>query len=131
MMQIDDPVYGPFLVDEVIADLIATESVQRLARIHQAGAAFIPFPRANSTRLEHSLGVVKVVQVLGGGIEEQVASLLHDISHGAFSHVIDYLFEDESETTCGNRESIKDCGPLGLGNRYWFGLYVISCGSRS
>jgi len=30
---------------------------------------------------------------LGGSLEEQIAALLHDVSHTAFSHVIDYVFD--------------------------------------
>jgi len=34
-----------------------------------------------------------LVRRLGGGLEEQIAALLHDVSHTAFSHVIDYVFD--------------------------------------
>jgi hypothetical protein len=37
-----------------------------------------------------------LVRRLGAGVREQVASLLHDISHTAFSHVIDFVFDDHS-----------------------------------
>ena len=47
----------------------------------------------HTTRFEHSVGVMLLVRRLGAGIEEQVAALLHDVSHTAFSHVIDYTFD--------------------------------------
>lgn len=95
----NDRLYGAFEVAPVIAELLQTQSLKRLSHIHQSGAAFLAFPQANATRLEHSLGVVYIIQRLGGSVEEQVAGLLHDISHSAFSHVIDYLKEDSAEDT--------------------------------
>ncbi|SDX21888.1 hypothetical protein SAMN05444487_11239 [Marininema mesophilum] len=38
-----------------------------------------------------------LVNKLGGSLEEQVAALLHDISHTAFSHVIDYVLGYKEE----------------------------------
>ncbi|WP_431863072.1 hypothetical protein [Allosphingosinicella sp.] len=43
-----------------------------------------------STRLQHSIGAMLLVRRPGGTVEEQAAALLHDISHTALSHVIDY-----------------------------------------
>jgi len=37
-----------------------------------------------------------LVRRLGAPIDEQVAALLHDVSHTAFSHVIDFVFDDHS-----------------------------------
>lgn len=31
---------------------------------------------------------------LDASMEEQIVALLHDVSHTAFSHVIDYVFDD-------------------------------------
>ncbi len=36
-----------------------------------------------------------LVNRLGGSLEEQIAALLHDVSHTAFSHVIDYVLEQK------------------------------------
>lgn len=33
---------------------------------------------------------------LGADLNEQIAALLHDVSHTAFSHVIDYVFDDHN-----------------------------------
>jgi len=88
-----DRLYGPVEISHpVLLDLLGTRAVQRLGGVLQHGVtALIGITRPTS-RLEHSLGVMALVQRLGGGIEEQIAALLHDVSHTAFSHVIDYVF---------------------------------------
>lgn len=49
------------------------------------------------TRYEHCVGVTLLLRKLGATLEEQTAGLLHDVSHTAFSHVIDWVFEDRGE----------------------------------
>lgn len=51
----------------------------------------------NVTRYEHSIGVMLLIKRLGGSIEEQIAGLLHDVSHTAFSHVIDFVLYNKQE----------------------------------
>lgn len=48
-------------------------------------------------RYDHSVGVMLLIRMLGGTLEEQIAGLLHDVSHTAFSHVADYVFENRDE----------------------------------
>ena len=90
---LNDRLYGPVEISQpVILDLLGTRAVQRLGGVLQHGVtALIGITRPTS-RLEHSLGVMALVQRLGGSLEEQIAALLHDVSHTAFSHVIDYVF---------------------------------------
>ena len=38
-----------------------------------------------------------LIRLLGGSIEEQIAGLFHDISHTAFSHVIDTVLDNKKE----------------------------------
>jgi hypothetical protein len=52
----------------------------------------------NVTRFDHSVGAMLLIKKLGGSVEEQIAGLLHDVSHTAFSHVIDYVFDNENES---------------------------------
>ena len=47
---------------------------------------------------EHSLGVYLLLRRLGADRREQVAGLLHDISHTAFSHAVDFLISSGSRT---------------------------------
>ncbi|HFK1460607.1 HD domain-containing protein [Bacillus sp. YAF12_1] len=97
-MIISDVLYGEFEVDQVVEELISSKSMQRLKGIHQAGASYLMNEKWNVTRFDHSVGVMLLVKKLGGSVEEQIASLLHDVSHTAFSHVIDYVFDNEDES---------------------------------
>jgi hypothetical protein len=49
------------------------------------------------SRYEHSLGVRILLKNLGAGLEEQIAGLLHDVSHPPFSHVIDWVIGDPTK----------------------------------
>lgn len=97
-MIISDVLYGKFEVDVVLEELFLSKPMQRLKGIHQAGASYLMNEKWNVTRFEHSVGVMLLVKKLGGSVEEQIAGLLHDISHTAFSHVIDYVFDNEDES---------------------------------
>ncbi len=89
-----DPVYGPARIDEpVLLDLLQTAALRRLDGVLQHGITGLIGVTRATTRLEHSLGVMLLVRRLGGPLEEQIAALLHDVSHTAFSHVIDYVFD--------------------------------------
>lgn len=96
-MIIKDEVYGEFNIDGVLEELINTRAVKRLKNIHQSGASFLVNPKFNVTRFEHSVGTMIFVQLMGASIEEQIAALLHDISHTAFSHVVDYALKNKNE----------------------------------
>ncbi|HDX9690793.1 HD domain-containing protein [Bacillus thuringiensis] len=97
-MIISDVLYGEFEVDVVLEELILSKPMQRLKGIHQAGASYLMNEKWNVTRFDHSVGVMLLVKKLGGSVEEQIAGLLHDVSHTAFSHVIDYVFDNEDES---------------------------------
>lgn len=96
---LDDPLHGRVDVHEpLLVQLLATPAVRRLAGVHQAGAVSLVAPGRDVTRLQHSIGTLLLVRRLGGGVEQQAAALLHDAGHGAFSHVIDRVFDDAAET---------------------------------
>ncbi|MFY0543243.1 HD domain-containing protein [Brevibacillus sp. H7] len=94
---ITDPLYGTWNVDGVLAELLLSRPVQRLKRIHQGGASYLVNPIWNVTRYEHSVGVMLLLRKLGAGLEEQIMGLLHDVSHTAFSHVADLVFQNQQE----------------------------------
>ena len=94
---ITDPIYGTFEIDLVLKELIQTKPIQRLKGVHQGGASYLVNPEWNVTRYEHSVGTMLLVRNMGGSIEEQIVALLHDVSHTAFSHVVDFALENKNE----------------------------------
>ena len=96
-MIIYDRIYGEIAVDKVLEELILSKPIQRLKEIHQGGASFLVNEKWNEKRFDHSIGTMLLIRMLGGSIEEQIAGLLHDVSHTAFSHVVDFVFENKQE----------------------------------
>ena len=92
-----DPLWGEIdLREPVLVELAQSAPILRLRGIHQAGASFYLYPeRYAATRFEHSLGVLHMLASLGASLEEQVAGLLHDVPHTAFSHTVDILFPND------------------------------------
>ncbi|MDP4009762.1 MAG: HD domain-containing protein [Candidatus Shapirobacteria bacterium] len=95
-MKINDKIYGDIEIkSKVIIDLINTPAFQRLKKISQDGAPHYIQPVRNVSRYEHSIGVWYLSFLYKRPIEEQIACLLHDLSHTAFSHVIDFVVKNE------------------------------------
>ena len=102
-----DSVYGELTIESsILLDLMETKAMQRLHGVLQHGVTALIGITQPTTRFEHSIGVMELVRRLGGGIEEQIAALLHDVSHTAFSHVIDYVFQ--SHDSQGYHEEMKE-----------------------
>ncbi|WP_158824888.1 HD domain-containing protein [Mucilaginibacter lacusdianchii] len=97
MLVLEDNIYGNFEVDGILEELVSSSPVQRLKGIHQGGAIFLVDSSQQHTRYEHSIGVLCLVRHFGGSVEEQIAALLHDVSHTAFSHVGDQVFNHPDE----------------------------------
>jgi len=96
-MQYVDAIYGEVKVAEsVLLDLFASVAMQRLKGISQHGITALLGITPPFSRFEHSLGAMFLVRHLGASVDEQIAALLHDVSHTAFSHVIDFVFDDHS-----------------------------------
>ncbi|MGG1572873.1 HD domain-containing protein [Fictibacillus sp. NRS-1165] len=92
-----DDLYGEYKLEKMLCELIESAPVQRLKGVRQGGACYLVNPKWNVTRYEHSLGVMLLIRRLGGSTEEQITGLLHDVSHTAFSHLIDYVLEKKEE----------------------------------
>ncbi len=89
---LNDKIYGKVkITSPVIQELINSKPLLRLKGIGQFGIPDEFYHLKNYSRYEHSLGVMILLKTLGANEEEQVAGLLHDISHTAFSHVIDWV----------------------------------------
>jgi uncharacterized protein len=94
-MKYDDLIYGTLIIDEpVLLDLFYSQAMQRLQGVLQHGITGLIGLTQPITRFDHSVGAMLLVRQLGGSVREQVAALLHDVSHTAFSHVIDYVIDD-------------------------------------
>lgn len=93
-MQLRDDLHGEVTIKEpVLQELILSKPLQRLKHVNQAGALKYTTPHATVTRYEHSIGVMLLLRKLGAALQEQIAGLLHDIPHTAFSHVVDYALD--------------------------------------
>jgi uncharacterized protein len=101
-----DPIYGSQEISEpVLLALMNTQAMQRLGGVLQHGVTALLEITRPTSRLEHSVGVMLLARRMGAGLEEQIAALLHDVSHTAFSHVIDYVFNDHQRQ--GYHERMK------------------------
>ncbi|GHU00989.1 hypothetical protein FACS1894186_2850 [Alphaproteobacteria bacterium] len=98
-MRLTDALYGEFDIPEpVVGELIALPEFQRLRGVSNGGwHPGDPFFAGTVTRYEHSIGVFLLLRKFGAGLAEQLAGLLHDVSHGAFSHCLDYLSADADQ----------------------------------
>ncbi len=85
-------VYGSVEVKEpVLLELLESAAFERLKGVNQYGIMAFVKPEQKYTRYTHSLGVFYLLRRFGAPLEEQVAGLLHDVSHTTFSHVADFL----------------------------------------
>lgn len=91
--------YGHLVVENpVIKHILQLPALERLKKISQSGVASYVIPQVKTwSRYDHSLGVLFLLQRYGASLEEQLAGLLHDVSHTAFSHVADFVFEHTSQ----------------------------------
>ena len=108
--EIADPIHKFIRFTDLEKKIIDSVVFQRLRRIKQLAGAHLVYPAAQHSRFEHSLGTMHVAGLAGehlfsiGAMEKEsiqelrVASLLHDIGHGPFSH----LFEEALKVT-GNK----------------------------
>lgn len=88
-----ETMYGNTTIHEpALLELIRSQPFERLKKIRQYGVTWFIRDEYEYTRYEHSLGVFYLVKKYGAPLDEQVAALLHDVSHTAFSHVGDYLY---------------------------------------
>ena len=104
-MKYQDRIYGAIQINEpVILDLIESSNLQRMKGIDQHGYFEPYFPGTRYSRFEHSLGVFILLRKFGAPLLEQIAGVLHDVSHTVFSHVADYVFSNGS----GEKQTFQD-----------------------
>lgn len=106
-MLYSDPLYGNVDIQEpVILELINSPAMQRLQGVDQAWYSEPFFPGCSHSRFGHSVGVYLLLKKYSASIEEQIAWLLHDVSHGAFSHCLDYVFAEWSQKEHSYQDNI-------------------------
>ncbi len=87
-----DRIYGVAKIEEpVLIDLIKSPEVSRLQKINQHGLPEKYLKMPGYSRYEHSLGVMLLLRNFGASLSEQVAGLLHDVNHQAFSHLYEWV----------------------------------------
>ncbi len=90
--------YGIVDIEEpVLIELIESPAFQRLKHIHQYGVAYYTTHREEYTRYDHCLGVFLLLRAKNCSLKEQIAGLLHDVSHTIFSHVGDWIFHRQNQ----------------------------------
>lgn len=94
-----------------------TAVFQRLRRIRQLAMAHLVYPGALHTRFDHCLGTMHVAGMICRRLREfeaineretrivRLAALLHDVGHGPFSHVSEYLLSRHYD-----REALGELG---------------------
>ena len=123
-----DPIHGLIHLTSQELSLVNSVPFQRLRRIRQLASANLVYPGALHTRFDHSLGTLHVAHLLlerlqrRSDVHEQdiqairLSALLHDIGHGPYSHVSEYLLEQfyvsESSGVPGVREKSMKRLPL-------------------
>lgn len=92
-----------------MARLIDTSEFQRLRRIKQLGLAHFAYQGAEHSRFTHSLGAMHLATRILDKLCSKykipgdartavlVAALVHDVGHGAFSHVIETILDFHHE----------------------------------
>lgn len=117
---IRDPIHGNIKLDELEVSLVDSAPMQRLRRLKQNGFCYLVYPAMNSSRFEHSLGVMHLAGLLSDHLslekEERkilrIAALLHDLGHGPFSHTSDEFFKKFNQTHEKNSSRIILSGEI-------------------
>ncbi len=98
-----DTVHGSLRFDGLFFELLDTPELQKLHNIRQLGFAYLVFPGANHTRIEHSMGAWHIAGQMAGALEldahesllVRAAALLHDVGHGPYSHTLEYILHSK------------------------------------
>lgn len=92
---IRDKLYGDHtILEPILVELLHSPTFLRLTGICQYGVTALLGFTPRVTRFEHSVGAFLLVRKVGASLEEQVAALLHDVSHTVLSHVVDWALSD-------------------------------------
>jgi len=102
-------IYGSCdVADPLLCDIIRSPEFERLKGVHQHGPWHYVVGPSEFTRWEHSLGVFMLTAMYGGSYYEQVAALLHDISHTVFSHVGGWIYHADYKRADQHQDEIHE-----------------------
>lgn len=99
-MKISSEIYGEFELESVFVEAIESNSIQRLKDISQFGIPSQYFWMEEGkcySRFKHSIGVMLLLRKLKATTREQLAGLIHDVSHTCFSHVVDWIVGSQKQ----------------------------------
>jgi len=106
-MIIKDKIYGKVAINDlVLIELLKSPSLLRLKKMSNYGIPDKYYHYKGFSRYEHSVGVMILLRRFGASLEEQIAGLIHDVSHLAFSHIADWVFSDGGNE--GSNEDLQD-----------------------
>jgi HD superfamily phosphohydrolase len=105
--EVRDAVHGLITLTEQEWRVIDSAAFQRLRNVQQLAMTHLVYPGARHSRFEHCIGACHVagrmVQRLAEAdpmlmpcdrvVKVRAAALVHDIGHGPFSHVSEFVFE--------------------------------------
>jgi HD superfamily phosphohydrolase len=106
----NDPIWKIVTLDQLQAAIVDLPLIQRLRRVRQLGLAYLVYPGAHHSRLEHSIGAMKAATSMfdrmttGTNLTADacanlrpiigIAALIHDSGHPACSHVGERVLRD-------------------------------------
>lgn len=102
--EVRDAVHGLILLAPTEWAVIDTRAFQRLRGVGQLAMTHLVYPGARHSRAEHCMGACHVAGRLCEAVNRRsglqldtarvrLAALVHDIGHGPFSHVSEFVFE--------------------------------------
>jgi HD superfamily phosphohydrolase len=102
---IKDSVHGDFSLNDFEVRIMDYPQIQRLRRIKQLGFTSLIYPGANHSRFEHSIGTMYLGSKLADHLKlseynkrlVRIASMLHDVGHGPFSHASEPILDVKHE----------------------------------
>ena len=115
VLYIDHPMHGMVKIsDPLEIELIKSPAMERLKKIHQYGVTYYAGLPYFFSRYDHCIGVYLLLKKYGLTQKEQIAGLLHDASHTAFSHVAEVVFNHNdhhhSYQDTIHRHYLEQCG---------------------